>query len=194
MGAIENDYQFLPYLFEQGVFAVKEKQAAPQPVAKSQPVAQPVAPPAHAPAPAAAPAPVAPAAAPSPAPQPVVLAPLLGQKASKLLVLVGGAANALPANQIDLLGKIMQAINLSPADYAVYQTASDEQLNQALQQSPAGTVLLFGLEYKPEKALPFNEAQHQAGRTWLRTHALAEVDQDVAKKKALWAALKKLSF
>jgi hypothetical protein len=125
----------------------------------------------------------------------------LGDFKKQVLVFVDDKTSLHLADaELELLGKMLQAIKLSFADIAIINVADQDCPWESVQtQLPAKQVILFGVEptnIRIPVRFPHFRVQKWNGISFLFSPALADINQPTANqvmyKKELWKALQEM--
>jgi DNA polymerase III psi subunit len=121
----------------------------------------------------------------------------LGENRQKTVILVRDAtALHLADAELDLLIKILQAVQLSMADVLLANLQA-QKTNAAFLQAnyAAQKVLLFGVplhDLEMPIVFPHFQVQQHGGVRYLSAPSLAQLQSDVNAKKQLWVSIKKM--
>jgi hypothetical protein len=172
----------------------ENKPAATETVIETSKITAPVTPAAPAsPAIPKAPAiPSIPAAPAATVKEPVVLKPT-GKYSNGILILMHASYTNTPA-QLEMLGKIVKAVQLDYADCGVLQTTHPVSLKDIENLKPR-IILSFGLPadaFTPRLPKDLYAIQKHNSTTILLADSLAKLETTVALKSSLWNAMKEM--
>lgn len=126
------------------------------------------------------------------APEPVVLKPT-GKYSNGILILMHASYTATPA-QLEMLGKIVKAVQLDYADCGVLQTTHPVSLKDIETLKPR-IILSFGLPadaFTPRLPKDLYAIQKHNSTIILLADSLAKLEATVALKSSLWNAMKEM--
>ena len=122
----------------------------------------------------------------------------LGDNQKRILIVVNHDQVAyLTDDELSFFTKVLNACDLSLADVAIVNWCNLEEKNYTtvIKELQSKKILLFNLtpiEFGLPLHFPPFQIQEFDKHTYLQAPSLASIEQDVATKKQLWTALKKL--
>lgn len=120
----------------------------------------------------------------------------IGENKKNILVLVeyDKKPSFSKSEEFELLLKILHAVKLSQHEVAIlpYSSVAELELSEIRKQTRPRTIVSLAQNHLIPDSIPANTPTDVEGTKYLSSTALSVLSENVAEKKALWAALQTL--